>query len=176
MNFIKKTTRPAFFRILKLTSLCLSFILGLFYTYSSSEGRMYGPCRAQYFKLSGTIHSADSTHNPLKGIEVELQAYGEVTDGITDSTGIIQFMRHGRRTAGKHGFCMPMAKTATILIKTPYFLFRLIVCMIAPAGNGYATEKRPWTWRWRRNKGNRIDCTLCFFMDGCFQFSLSGET
>ena len=87
MNFIKKTTRPAFFSILKLTSLCLSFILGLFYTYSNSEGRMYGPCRAQYFKLSGTIHAADSTHKPIKGIEVELQAYGEVTDGITDSTG-----------------------------------------------------------------------------------------
>lgn len=91
MNFIKKTTRPAFFRILKLTSLCLSFILGLFYTYSSSEGRIYGACRPHYYKVSGTIHTADSTHRPLKGIEVELQAYPpgncEVTVAKTDSTG-----------------------------------------------------------------------------------------
>jgi putative lipoprotein (rSAM/lipoprotein system) len=76
MNFKKNTTGNVLFRILKLTSLGLSSILGLFCN-PGSIGPMYGVV-AEYgmpwadYKVSGTIHASD-TRSVLSGIRVSLK-------------------------------------------------------------------------------------------------------
>jgi putative lipoprotein (rSAM/lipoprotein system) len=78
MNFIKKSCDTVFFRFLKLLSISLSFILGLFCNNPNITTPVYGVV-AEYgmpwanYKVIGTIHSSDITHAALRGIKVSLK-------------------------------------------------------------------------------------------------------
>jgi putative lipoprotein (rSAM/lipoprotein system) len=76
MNVIKKASDSFLFRILKLLSLCLSAILGLFCN-SNVATPVYGVV-AEYgmpwakYTVSGTIRTSD-TQTPINGIRVTLR-------------------------------------------------------------------------------------------------------
>ena len=100
MNYIKNTTGTLFFRILKLTGICLSFVLGLFCTTRPTVVRvssLYGMPWADY-KVSGTIY-ASNTHKALNGMKVTLTdtAYGSrpIHTQVTDSSGKYDFKFSG---------------------------------------------------------------------------------
>ena len=76
MNVIKKVSGSFFFRILKLLSLCLSGILGLFCNSNTTDSvshvvAEYGMPWAKY-TVSGTIRTSD-TRSPINGIRITLR-------------------------------------------------------------------------------------------------------
>lgn len=95
MHFIHKTTETLLIRFLKLTSLSLSAVLGLFCNNPNVATPAYGVV-AEYgmpwanYKVMGTVRGID-THTALKGIHITLSDTGTdsciFASAYTDTSG-----------------------------------------------------------------------------------------
>jgi hypothetical protein len=116
MKFIKNTTGITFIRILKLTSLCLNFFLGLCFSAGvpviTSSG--YG-CPSARYKVTGTIRTSDSIHSPLKDVRVTLR------NPSPDSDKEGAFFAHSTftYTSGKYYLFIPCENRPWILHAEP---------------------------------------------------------
>ena len=99
LTHMKKTAGTVFFRILKLTSLCLYLIIPFSCTPTNStvERRIINsPPPNWHANVSGTICSSDSTHKPLNGIKIVLDdKTGLTTFTYTDTLGQFSFGEDG---------------------------------------------------------------------------------